>query len=265
MAAGARFLQGKQLLGQFFDERAGGCYLYAADGEQLFLRPKDTYDGAMPSGNSVAALVFSRLSALTAEESWRQAAEKQQAFMTASASQAPEGSGFFLWQLAEAEASRGQLVITAGEGRPVRAAASRRASETKAGRRGQNTGKQRPACCRGAVYKGLPASRAGPEILSLSGAPVLSRGGQPGRGQSSVLSVKQRHRHGHGDEVSHRLCQKHSEHLVLQKHRKKMNQRDQNQYLAERWPESRCVFALPKAMKVCWQDTCRPMSMTVPR
>lgn len=109
-------LTGKQLLGQFFDERAGGCYLYAADGEQLFLRPKDTYDGAMPSGNSVAALVFSRLSALTAEECWRQAAEKQQAFMTASASQAPEGSGFFLWQLAETEASRGQLVITAGEG-----------------------------------------------------------------------------------------------------------------------------------------------------
>lgn len=195
-------------------------------------------------GNSVAALVFSRLSALTAEECWRQAAEKQQAFMTASASQAPEGSGFFLWQLAKTEASRGQPGHYGGRGRPVRAAASRRASETKAGRRGQNTGKQRPACCRGAVYKGLSASGAGPEILSLSRSPVLPRGGQPGRGQSSVLSVKQRHRHGHGDEVGHRLCQKHSEDLVLQKHRQKIDQRNQNQYLSEdgqksRW-SSRC-------------------------
>ena len=108
-------LVGEQLQAQFFDEKRGGCYLYAADGEQLFLRPKETYDGAMPSGNAAAALVFTQLEALTAQERFRDASEKQQAFMVAAAAQAPAGSSFFLWQLAEAETRRGQLVITVGE------------------------------------------------------------------------------------------------------------------------------------------------------
>ena len=43
----------------------GGFYPYASDGEQLLTRTKEAYDGAMPSGNSAAALVLSRLSRLT--------------------------------------------------------------------------------------------------------------------------------------------------------------------------------------------------------
>ena len=34
---------------QFFDRERGGFYLYAKDGEQLIVRTKETYDGAMPS------------------------------------------------------------------------------------------------------------------------------------------------------------------------------------------------------------------------
>ena len=44
------------LLEQFFDGERGGVYPYASDGEQLITRNKETYDGAMPSANSVAAL-----------------------------------------------------------------------------------------------------------------------------------------------------------------------------------------------------------------
>ncbi len=108
-------LTGEQLRKQFLDEKNGGCYLYAADGEQLFLRPKDTYDGAMPSGNAAAAFVFAQLDALTARQEFREASEKQNRFMTAAALQSPMGSSFFLWQLSETAARRGQLVITAGD------------------------------------------------------------------------------------------------------------------------------------------------------
>ena len=38
----------------FFDEVSGGFYLYGKDSEQLIHRPKEIYDGAIPSGNSVA-------------------------------------------------------------------------------------------------------------------------------------------------------------------------------------------------------------------
>lgn len=106
-------LVAKQLLDRFFDWENGGCCLYARDGEQLFLRPKDTYDGAMPSGNSAATLVFDRLADLTAEEIWRKASEKQRDFMADAAARAPMGSTFFLWHLARRKTGRGRLVIAA--------------------------------------------------------------------------------------------------------------------------------------------------------
>ena len=86
----------KQLLNQFFDEEQGGCYLYAKDGEQLFIRPKETYDGALPSGNSITALVMRKLAFLTGEAVWSRAYEKQSAFLLQEAQQYPGGHSFFL-------------------------------------------------------------------------------------------------------------------------------------------------------------------------
>lgn len=53
------------MLKYFYDEENGGLYLYGSDSEQLIARPKDVYDGATPSGNSVAAVNFLRLGRLT--------------------------------------------------------------------------------------------------------------------------------------------------------------------------------------------------------
>lgn len=39
----------------FGNENEGGFYLYGKDGEELIFRPKEIYDGALPSGNSAAA------------------------------------------------------------------------------------------------------------------------------------------------------------------------------------------------------------------
>lgn len=103
-------LVAKQMMHLFFDEEKGGGYLYAKDGEQLFIRPKETYDGALPSGNSVAALVMKALSFLTGEETWRLAFEKQADFLLHEAEQYPAGHSFFLWQMTEELADRGQLI-----------------------------------------------------------------------------------------------------------------------------------------------------------
>lgn len=53
------------LIDKFFDKENGGFYLYAEDGEQLIHRPKEIYDGAIPSGNSIAAYCLEKLAALT--------------------------------------------------------------------------------------------------------------------------------------------------------------------------------------------------------
>jgi len=56
-----------ELIEYFWDERNGGLFIYGSDSEQLIIRPKEIYDGATPSGNSVSALNFLRLSKLTGQ------------------------------------------------------------------------------------------------------------------------------------------------------------------------------------------------------
>lgn len=54
-------------LEHFWDEQNGGLYFTPDDGEPLIARLKEIYDGAVPSGNSVAALNLIRLSRLTGD------------------------------------------------------------------------------------------------------------------------------------------------------------------------------------------------------
>ena len=65
----------------FKDEEAGGFYLYGSDAENLMIRPKETYDGAMPSGNSVAAYNLIRLARLTNDSKLEAEATNQINFM----------------------------------------------------------------------------------------------------------------------------------------------------------------------------------------
>jgi uncharacterized protein YyaL (SSP411 family) len=58
------------------DDKAGGFYFTASDHEQLFARSKDQYDGAQPSGNSMAARNLVRLWIATGAERYRKEAER---------------------------------------------------------------------------------------------------------------------------------------------------------------------------------------------
>ena len=89
------------LLEHFFDWEHGGLYPYAADGEQLITRTKEAYDGALPSGNAVAALVFSRLARLTGEGMWRDAAQLQFSYLAGAAQEHPSGHSFTMLALLE--------------------------------------------------------------------------------------------------------------------------------------------------------------------
>jgi len=53
-------------VGHFWDSDGGGFYFTADDAEALLVRKKEIYDGATPSGNSVAALNLLRLARITA-------------------------------------------------------------------------------------------------------------------------------------------------------------------------------------------------------
>jgi uncharacterized protein YyaL (SSP411 family) len=65
----------------FWDDQHGGYTFTGTDGDELIIRPKTTYDGAIPSGNSVAALALYRLGSLTADPRYeRRAGELIAAF-----------------------------------------------------------------------------------------------------------------------------------------------------------------------------------------
>jgi hypothetical protein len=53
----------------FWDKEAGGFFFTADDGEELLVRKKEYYDGALPSGNSIALLNLLRLLHLTGDTS----------------------------------------------------------------------------------------------------------------------------------------------------------------------------------------------------
>jgi uncharacterized protein YyaL (SSP411 family) len=55
------------LLKHFWDNEKGGFFITPDDGEELLVRKKDIYDGAVPSGNSVAMLNLLRLARITGD------------------------------------------------------------------------------------------------------------------------------------------------------------------------------------------------------
>ncbi len=55
----------REMLTRFRDPKGGGLYFTSEDGEPLPVRRKETYDGAIPSGNSVAMLNLLRLGRMT--------------------------------------------------------------------------------------------------------------------------------------------------------------------------------------------------------
>ncbi|HAN22093.1 MAG: hypothetical protein A2Y15_03800 [Clostridiales bacterium GWF2_36_10] len=84
------------MLEHFFDFENGGFYSYADDSEQLLTRPKEIYDGAMPSGNSVAAYVLTKLSSLTADVKLKEIADKQFEYIAGEIKNYPAGYTFSL-------------------------------------------------------------------------------------------------------------------------------------------------------------------------
>lgn len=86
-----------------FGDNMGGFYLYGKEHEKLILRPKEVYDGAIPSGNSLMAYNLVRLSFLTDEEKYKISAQGQLDFLSKSASQYPTNHAMFLTALLEHE------------------------------------------------------------------------------------------------------------------------------------------------------------------
>ena len=79
----------------FGDESGGGYFLSGYDAEALVIRMKSWYDGALPSGNSVATYVLAKLASLTGDVPLIAERDAQIQAVYAQANQHPAGYAFF--------------------------------------------------------------------------------------------------------------------------------------------------------------------------
>ncbi|GIP32557.1 thioredoxin domain-containing protein [Paenibacillus sp. J2TS4] len=86
----------EDMLRLFWDAEKGGFFFYGSDGEQLFTRPKEIYDGAIPSGNSVSAMNLLKLAKYTSREELSQKADEQLRAFTGTVEQYPAGYSLFV-------------------------------------------------------------------------------------------------------------------------------------------------------------------------
>jgi uncharacterized protein YyaL (SSP411 family) len=97
---------------ELFDDSASGGFFSTAAGEgDVVLRLKDDYDGAEPSGNSVAILNLLRLSQITARQDHRDTAERAMRALGSRAATVPQAVPQLLVALEFAAAKPRQIVL----------------------------------------------------------------------------------------------------------------------------------------------------------
>ncbi|HEX3015623.1 MAG TPA: hypothetical protein VHQ46_04505 [Desulfobacteria bacterium] len=99
---------------KLFGDENGGLFMYGKDSEQLLARPKEVYDGAIPSGNSVAALNFLRLARVTGKPELAETADQLFKAFAGNINPYPAGYTFMLSALWFA-LSPGKEIVIAGD------------------------------------------------------------------------------------------------------------------------------------------------------
>jgi len=113
--ADSRYLQtaielNDDLLNLFWDQPEGGLFFYGEDSEQLLTRPKEVYDGAMPSDNAVATLNFLRLARVKGDSNLEEKAKQQFNHFAGTINENPTAYSFWL-QAALFQQNTGQKII----------------------------------------------------------------------------------------------------------------------------------------------------------
>jgi len=87
------------MIAKFYDAEHGGFWQSAAGTSDLILRVKDDYDGAEPSGNSVATLALLKLAAITDRADFRKPAEATLRLSAARLEKAPQAVPYLMLAL----------------------------------------------------------------------------------------------------------------------------------------------------------------------
>lgn len=107
-----------EMLKLFWDNENGGLYLYGSDSEALIAKPKEIYDGALPSGNSVAAANFIKLAKLTGDSKLEEFAGRQLNTFGAAVTENPSSYSYFITAAMQFLHHGNEIVIVGDEKEP---------------------------------------------------------------------------------------------------------------------------------------------------
>ena len=91
----------EKTISSFYDKSEGGFYLYGREHEVLIFQPKECYDGAIPSGNSVLAICLVKLNSILSDSKLENILQKQLAFLSKEAQSYPAAYAMFLLALSD--------------------------------------------------------------------------------------------------------------------------------------------------------------------
>ncbi len=103
------------LIKEFWDEQNGGFYFTSSKSEELITRQKDVYDGAIPSGNSIALLNLIRLSRFTSDISFENRAFNLTKYFSGYISKSPSAFSMFMCALDFQLHSSTEIVIVGNQ------------------------------------------------------------------------------------------------------------------------------------------------------
>ncbi len=109
----------KTLSVHYEDRAEGGFFMTADDHEKLIAREKPGYDGALPSGNSIAVMNLLRLAEFTSEDSYHKRAVKALAAFATLFESNPLGLSEMMMALDFSLDSPKELVIVSPKGKPL--------------------------------------------------------------------------------------------------------------------------------------------------
>ncbi|WP_010647751.1 thioredoxin domain-containing protein [Oceanobacillus massiliensis] len=110
----------EQMTELFWDEANGGFYFNGKDSEELISKEKEIYDGAIPSGNSTAALMLTRMAYLTGETAYLDKTEEMYFTFYEDTHQYASASAFFMQSLFVTENPAKEVVILGRSDDPAR-------------------------------------------------------------------------------------------------------------------------------------------------
>ncbi|MFD2878800.1 hypothetical protein ACFTAO_27150 [Paenibacillus rhizoplanae] len=166
------------MLELFLDTEGGGFFFTGHDGEKLPVRSKELYDGAIPSGNSVAAKLLWKLSVITQDMELKEIAERTAAVLASAASEYPPGYAMYL-QAHLGMVSGGREWVLSGKKKiprctPCSLRSSRPICRTqRSSLTGKGTAGRCSACCR--IWLTNRRSAVKPPPMSAATSPAVPR------------------------------------------------------------------------------------------